>query len=180
MRFLFPAALLFLVVAPAFAADPSISEVKATAKKQQITVSFQLKGAFETPELMKAAQSGAPTGFTYKIQLYRSRPNWFDQKLDEARIDVIANFDSTTREWVLTYRRNRKLVRSQSFTDFAGLKEKMTSILEEDLFTTAYRPYKLLVRVRAEVIRGYLFYIVPWDVETEWKEARVKVVEGGR
>ena len=162
------------MAAPANAADASIANLLATGHGGHISVQFALLHAFDDPEIVRALQSGTQTGFTYRVELYRNRPNWFDQRVGRARIDVLCTFDSVTREYVVSYRRNRKLVSSQSFTDFAMVRERMTSIVEKDLFQRDYKPYKLSVRVRAELIRDSLFYVVPWDVTTDWKEARVR------
>lgn len=159
---------------PASAEEASITHLTGTARGGRISVQFTLVHAFDDPEIVRALQSGTQTGFTYRIELYRNRPNWFDQRVGRARIDVLCTFDSVTREYVVSYRRNRKLVSSQSFTDFAMVRERMTSIVEKDLFQRDTKPYKLSVRVRAELIRDYLFYVVPWDVTTDWKEARVR------
>jgi hypothetical protein len=51
----------------------------------------------------------------------------------------------------------------------------MTSIEEPDLFEIGNRkPYKLKVRAKADLMRGWLFYVVPWEVSTRWRETRVK------
>jgi hypothetical protein len=176
MRLSFAAFLLFLFVSAsaARAAEPAITNLAGISSNGRISISFALRNGFDSPEIIRNIRSGAQTGFTYRVELYRNRPNWFDQRVGRARIDVVCTFDSTTREYVVSYRRNRKLVRSQSFSDFEMVKEKMSSIVEQDLFHRDYKPYKLSVRVRAELIRDYLFYVVPWDVTTEWKEARVR------
>jgi hypothetical protein len=176
MRLSFAAFLLFLFVSAstARAAEPAITNLAGISRNGRISISFALRNGFDSPEIIRNIRSGAQTGFTYRVELYRNRPNWFDQRVGRARIDVVCTFDSTTREYVVSYRRNRKLVRSQSFSDFEMVKEKMSSIVEQDLFHRDYKPYKLSVRVRAELIRDYLFYVVPWDVTTDWKEARVR------
>jgi hypothetical protein len=52
----------------------------------------------------------------------------------------------------------------------------MTNIDEPDLFEIGDRkPYKLKVRVKADLMRGWLLYVVPWEVSTGWREVRVKV-----
>jgi hypothetical protein len=54
----------------------------------------------------------------------------------------------------------------------------MTSIDEPDLFDVGKRkPYKLKVRVKADLMRGWLAYVIPWEVSTRWRETRVKVAE---
>ena len=115
------------------------------------------------------------TSFTYVIEIFRDRPNWFDQGVGRARVEVICTFNSLTREYLLNYRRDKKLVRSETFTDLAALVQRMTVIDEADLFDIGKRkPYKLKVRAKADLMRGWLMYVIPWEVSTRWRETRVK------
>lgn len=145
------------------------------AHGSKVTVRFALSNAFRDNAMVEALQSGLPTSFTYEVELYRDRPNWFDEGVGRTRIEVICTFNSVTREYLLNYRRDKKLVRSETFTDLKSLQTKMTSIEEPDLFDIGSRkPYKLKVRARADLTRGWLFYLVPWEISTRWREARVK------
>ena len=174
LRLLF--AVLFLSASSLRAADPGIEKLAATAQNGKVSVRFQLAGAFGNGEMVDALQSGIPTSFTYEVEIFRDRPNWFDEGIARARIEVICTFNSVTREYLLNYRRDRKLVRSETFTDLASLQRRMTTIEEPDLFEIGRRkPYKLKVRARADLMHGLVFYVVPWEVSTRWREARVKV-----
>ena len=78
-------------------------------------------------------------------------------------------------EYLLNYRRDRKLVSSKTFSDLQSLEAAMTQIDEPDLFEIGNRRhYKLKVRVRADLMRGWLLYVVPWEVSTRWRESRVR------
>jgi hypothetical protein len=122
----------------------------------------------------QSLQSGLPTSVTYEAEIYRARPNWFDESVGRSRIEVISTFNSLTREYLLNYRRDRRLVRSETFNDLGALERRMTTVEEADLFDIGNRrPYKVKVRVKADVMRGWLMYVVPWEVATHWREARV-------
>jgi hypothetical protein len=170
--------LLYLVAASGFAADPKIDNLTAAASNGKVTVHFNLLKAFDRPQIAQGLQSGVPTGFTYVVEIYRDRPNWFDEGIDRSRIEVIATFNSVTREYLLNYRRDRKLVRSETFTDLASLEQRMTTIDEPDLFDIGQRrPYKLRLRAKADLMRGWLLYFIPWDVSTRWREVKVTQAE---
>ncbi|MBV8518185.1 MAG: DUF4390 domain-containing protein [Acidobacteria bacterium] len=177
-------ALLFTLCVAAFATTlaaaprPDIENLAATAARGKVSVKFTLRAAFSNSEMVEALKSGLPTTFTYVVEVFRDRPNWFDDTLDRARIEVSCTFNSITREYLLSYRRDRHLVRSESFTDLAALQQRMTTVDEPDLFDVdGYKPYKLKVRAKADLMRGWLFYVIPWDVTTRWREARVKAAE---
>jgi hypothetical protein len=172
--------LTFLLAAPLTAAppNPTIENLAATASGGKVSVRFTLTGAFENGEMVEALKSGLPTSFTYSVEIFRDRPNWFDDGIALARIEVICTYNSLTREYLLNYRRDKRLVRSETFTDLAALEQHMTTVQEADLFEIGDRkPYKLKVRAKADLMRGWLMYVIPWEVSTRWREARVKMAE---
>lgn len=162
----------------AAASDPRIENLAAVAHGDKVSVHLTLADAFGDGDMVAALQSGAPTSFTYEIEIFRTRPYWFDETVGRSRVEVICTLNSVTREYLLNYRRDRKLVRSETFSDLATLRERMTTIEERDLFDIGQRrPYKLKVRARADLFRSWRFYVVPWEVTTRWRETRVQCPE---
>ena len=165
---------LCVVATAALAADPKIDKLTATAAGGKISVHFALVNAFDRPQTIQGLQSGVPTSFTYVVEVFRDRPNWFDEGIDRSRIEVIATFNSVTREYLLNYRRDRKLVRSETVSDLAALQERMTTIDEPGLFDIGTRPpYKLKVRAKADLMRDWLLYFIPREMSTRWRSVRV-------
>ena len=176
------ASFLFLLAGAAFADDPSIETLSAKATNRQVSVRFTMAHAFDREQTIQGLQSGIPTTLTYVVEIFRDRPHWFDEGIGRARIEVIATFNSLTREYLLNYRRDHKLVRSETFNDLASLQKAMTTIDEPSLFDIGKRPpYKLKVRVKADLMRGWLLYFIPWEFSTRWKTVRLlPPVETGR
>lgn len=159
----------------AAAPNPRIEKLAASPRSGKVSVRFTLAGVFAQDEMLEALRSGLPTSFTYRIEIFRDRPNWFDDGVAEARVEVICTYNSVTREYLLNYRRDRQLVRSETFTDLAALEQRMTTVDEQDLFEIGTRkPHKLKVRVKADLMRGWLMYVIPWEVSTRWRETRVR------
>jgi hypothetical protein len=168
----------FLATSAFAAGNPAIENLAATAANGKVSVHFNLTNAFANSEVVEALQSGAPTSLTYFVEIFRDRPNWFDDGIESVRIEAICTFNSLTREYLLNYRRNRHLVRSETFSDLAALEHAMTTIDERELFDIGGRkPYKLKVRAKADLARGWVMYVIPWEVSTRWRETRVKAVE---
>ena len=160
--------------AAARSGDPHIDHLGATAANGKVSVRFNLVAVFDSEQVIQALQSGVPTSFTYVVEIFRDRPNWFDDGISRSRIEVITTYNSVTREYLLNYRRDRKLVRSETFTDLATLQQRMTTIDEPDLFDIGRRrPYKLKVRVKADLAHAWLLYFIPWETSTRWREVRV-------
>ena len=174
-------ATLILASASAYAADPTIDHLTAVAANGKVSVHFSLQHAFEREQTIQGLQSGVPTSFTYVVEIYRDRPNWFDEGLGRSRIEVIATFNSVTREYLMNYRRDRRLVRSETFGDLAALQHRMTTIEELDLFDIGARaPYKLRVRAKADLMRGWLLYFIPWEISSRWKATKVTGAEASK
>ncbi len=172
------AVVLYLLAVAAFAADPEIDHLTASAANGKVSVHFALLHGFDRDQITQGLQSGVPTGFTYVVEIYRDRPNWLDEGIDRSRIEVIATFNSVTREYLLNYRRDRRLVRSETFSDLSTLRQRMTTIDEPDLFDIGKRlPYKLKVRAKADLMRGWLLYFIPWEISTRWRSVRVASAE---
>lgn len=170
--------ILFLLSATAWAADPKIDRLTSSVTGSKVSVHFALEHGFEREQTIQGLQSGVPTSFTYIVEIYRDRPNWFDEGIGRSRIEVIATFNSVTREYLMNYRRDRRLVRSETFNDLAALQHHMTNIDEPDLFDIGERPpYKLRVRVKADLNRGWLLYFIPWEFSTRWSSMRVAAPE---
>jgi len=165
------------LLATSVAADPKIENLSAVSVGGHVTVRFNLAAAFDKRRVDQV-EAGAQTIITYVVEIYRDRPNWFDEGISRARIEISAQFNSVTREYLLTYRRDRKLVRSETFTDLASLEKAMTAIDEPNLFDIgSRRPYKVKVRAKADLMRGWLLYFIPWEISTRWKETRVTASE---
>jgi len=167
--------ILYLVLTTGlFAADPKIDNLTATSANGKVSAHFTLLNAFDRAEIVQGLQSGVPTSFAYVVEVYRDRPNWFDEGIDRSRIEVIATFNSVTREYLMNYRRDRKLVRSETFTDLEALERRMTTIDEPDLFDVGVqRPYKLRLRAKADLMRGWALYFIPWNFSTRWRDVRI-------
>jgi hypothetical protein len=169
---------LYLLAPAAFAADPQIEHLTAKAVNGQVSVHFVLAHAFDREETIQGLQSGVPTSFTYVVEIFRDRPLWLDEGISRSRIEVIATFNSVTREYLLNYRRDRRLVRSETINDLAELRRRMTTIEEPELFDIGNRrPYKLRVRAKADLMRGWLLYFIPWEISTRWRTVPLETSE---
>ena len=65
-------------------------------------------------------------------------------------------------------------MRSETFTDLETLEKWMTTVDEPDLFEIDdRRPYKLHVRAKADLMRGWALYFIPWNYSTRWRDVRL-------
>lgn len=159
----------------AIAEQARIDEVVATAAGDGISVSLSLARSFEDPWRLKALQNGLPLVFVYQLDLIRKRENWFDSVISSSEIEIVSTYNSLTREYLLNFRKDRKLVSSESVRSIEELKRRMTTLDEELLFELGGRsPSKLRLRVRAILGQRYLFHVIPKPEATDWATVRVR------
>lgn len=157
------------------AASVTIEDFIATAAGDAISVRLRLAHAFEESWRLETLQSGLPIAFVYQVDLIRKRENWFDSVIDSREIEVVATYNSLTREYLLNYRKDRKLVSSENVRSLEELERKMTTLAEEHIFELRGRRIgKLRVRARAILGRSYLLHVIPRSVATDWEAVRVK------
>ena len=85
MRAISFAFLSFLLTATLAAAPkPKIENLSAISSNAKVSVRFSMTGAFANGEMVEALQSGVPTSFTYIVEIFRDRPNWFDDGIARA------------------------------------------------------------------------------------------------
>lgn len=168
-------------MAPASRADHAeIDDLAAVGGDETISVRLRLSNAFGHREV-DLLQSGLPLVFIYQIDLIRKRENWFDSILSSSEIEVVATYNSLTREYLLNYRRERKLVSSESVRSVEELKRKMTVLSEERLFPLPERPLRhLRIRSRAVLGRKYVLQVIPRLIATEWKVVGVQTQQESR
>ncbi|MBW3672038.1 MAG: DUF4390 domain-containing protein [Acidobacteria bacterium] len=170
------ALLLWFAATSAVAAEEArVDDIVATAAGEGISLSLSLVHSFEDPWRLKALQNGLPIVFVYQIDLVRKRENWFDSIISSSEIEIVSTYNSLTREYLLNYRRDRKLVSSESVRSIEELKRKMTTLDEERLFDLGGRnPLELRLRVRAVLGQRYLFHVIPKPEATDWATVRVR------
>lgn len=155
-----------------------LDDLEAIVESGAISVSVSLTGVFEQTATIERLQSGLPLVIVYQFDMIRKRKNWFDSILSSAEVELVANYNSLTREYLLNYRRNRKLVSSESVRSIDELRRRMSSIHEESLFPLdSQRPRHLRVRARAVLGRQYFMHAIPRAVATDWTVARVQARE---
>jgi hypothetical protein len=167
-------AVLLSLPAPAAANEvPQIAELQIALAGDTAHVSLRLEGAFG-PEVLERIESGLPTGFRYRLQLQRDRKRWWDARLLETRVEVLAMFNAVTREYLVNTKQNGKLVESRIARTVPELEAALTRIERLPAFSLAtVRPgSRLLVKAQAELGARTVLSFIPTSVQTDWTESR--------
>lgn len=151
-----------------------LARLDASLDGQAVSVEAVLDDAFRHDEARTALQNGVPIIISFELDLIRKRENWFDAVIASTEIEMVATYNSLTREYLLNYRRDRKLVSSESIRSFEELQRRMSHVGPAPLFQSVRTPSRSLrVRARAILARRYLLHVIPRPVATDWRVTRV-------
>jgi hypothetical protein len=163
---------LSLAATPALGAGEraQISDLTLSDGDGQLLVSFRLLHAFSDSTLERI-QSGLPTGFTYKLVMERERNWWFDKRVERTDLDVVAMYNAITREYLVNYKQDGRLVDSRVVTSPEDLRRAMTIFHAWPAFELD-RDFRrnLVVKIQAELGSKTILALFPTTVRTRWLE----------
>ena len=153
-------------------ADAKISEIKVTLDGERVLASFALQDAFDH-RLSERVDSGLPTSILYRIELDHDRKRWWDQKLQDVTLEVVAIFDAVARSYTVHFKLNDKLIESKIVRDRQALEEAMTVIDRLPVFEVESVPKqgRSLLKIQAETGSRSLLSFIPVSIKTNWKES---------
>ncbi|MFL6262389.1 MAG: DUF4390 domain-containing protein [Thermoanaerobaculia bacterium] len=161
----------FLFASRAFA-DAEISEIKIGLDADRVLTTFTLGGAFDR-RFAERVDSGLPTSILYRLELFRDRKRWWDQRLRESTFEVVATYDAVARAYAVHYKLNDKLIESRTVRERRTLEEAMTRVERLPAFSVAGLPreWRLLVKVEAELGSRTVLSLIPVTISTPWRES---------
>ncbi|HVR30529.1 MAG TPA: DUF4390 domain-containing protein [Thermoanaerobaculia bacterium] len=161
--------LLFLQIVPAGAQEPRIEGLHVTRQNGRILVSFELRDALDA-EMLERVQSGLPTEVTFTLRLERPRVWWFDKVFDRTTLQVVAMYNAVTREYLVNYKLDGRLIESRMVTDLPALERALTLYHSLPAFELAEEipPPRLQLTVRAALGSKPFLFLFPNRVDTGW------------
>lgn len=172
------AAIVFFAALVAILATPGahaahIANLQVHLEQRTVVVGFDLEGVF-TKQFVERIQSGLPTGLTYDIQLHRDHIRWWDHRLMATSLRVVAMYNAVTREYLVNYKQNGKLVESRVVHSLAELKKAMAQVHDLKAFMLDDLPHdwRLIVKVQAELGSRTILSLIPVTVTTDWADSR--------
>jgi len=158
--------------APQARAEARISEIKIALDGDRVLATFTLRNAFDR-RLSERIDSGLPTAITYRFELHRDRKRWWDRKLEESTLEVVAMYDAVAREYTVHSKLDGKLIESRTVRDKKALESAMTQVGQLPVFTLTGLPHdrRLLLKVRAELGSRTILALIPETIDTDWKES---------
>ncbi len=149
---------------------PSITDVLVSQDGPQVLLSFQLQHAFDN-QMSERIQSGLPSGFTYHLRLARTRRWWFDRGIEGSTLEVSAMYNAITREYLVNYKQDGRLLESRVLTNEEELRDAMTTFSNWPAFQLETVPRgRTVVRLRAELGSRTILAFIPTTIHTDWAE----------
>jgi hypothetical protein len=151
-----------------------LSDFQVSLEGQRVVVNFELVDGF-TDDLFERIQTGLPSGFIFEFVLVRDQKRLPDNKIAKSQLEVIAMFNAVTREYLVNYKQDGKLIDSRIARDRDELESAMTQYEGLTVFhIDQISPDKrLVVRARAELGSKTTLLIIPSSITTDWSRSRV-------
>jgi hypothetical protein len=166
------ALLCFFLFASQALGEAKISEIKIGLDGDRVLTTFALTDAFDH-RFTERIDSGLPTSILYRLQLFRDRKRWWDQRLRETTLEVVATYDAVARAYTIHYKLNDKLVESRTVRERKALEEAMTRVEQLPVFSVAGLPHewRLLIKAEAELGSRTVLSLIPVTISTDWRES---------
>ena len=169
--------------ASAAADDPRIQGLQVALEGDRVLASFVLQGAFDR-RLEGRLESGLPTSILYRLELHRDRKRWYDRRLEENTLEVVAVYDAVARTYTVHYKLDEKLIESRTVRDRQEVQDAMTRLGPLPVFSLERvrelrERSRILVKVRAELGSRTFLSFIPVTVATDWAESNKLRIPSG-
>lgn len=160
-----------LLLAPQARAEARISDLQVALDGNRVLLNLTLAGAFDR-RFSRRVDSGLPTSILYEVELHKDRKHWYDNRLDEATLEVLAVHDAVARTYTVHYKLDGELIESRTVRDREGLQAAMTRIERVPVFTLDRASRRrLLVKARAGLGSRTLLSFIPVAIQTDWRDS---------
>jgi hypothetical protein len=162
----------FLLASSAQADNARISPITVSVDGDRVLATFALRDGFDR-RLRSRVESGLPTSILYRIELHRDRKRWYDRRLRESTLEVTAIYDAVARVYNVHFKLDGKLIESRTVHDLKAVEEAMTLIgpLPVLQVTGIPSPWRLVLKVQAEMGTRTILSFIPVTINTDWKES---------
>ena len=152
-------------------AKPAVTSLSVTNNEETFYLSFEAVHAF-LPEITERVDSGLEVTFTYLIKVKRRRSFWLDAGVLTRVIKTTVLFDGLTRQYALSRTLNGSLLEETTTSDRGEVERWMTRVERLPLFKRSEYPdrSKMFVKVKAEIMSGFVLLFIPWDTDTKWQK----------
>jgi hypothetical protein len=172
---------LLVFAASATTGDPQIQGLRVSLEGDRVLASFALQDAFDS-RLSSRLESGLPTSILYRLELHRDRKRWYDRRLEENTLEVVAVYDAVARTYTVHYKLDDELIESRTVRERQEVQDAMTRLGPLPVFSLEQireERGRILVKVRAELGSRTFLSFIPVTIATDWAESNKLRIPGG-
>lgn len=171
---------LLVLAAGETARGPHIQGLRVALEGDRVLATFALENAFDR-RLESRLESGLPTSILYRLELHRDRKRWYDRRLRENTLEVVAVYDAVARTYTVHSKLDGELIESRTLRDRREVQEAMTRLGPLPVFSLegVRERDRILVKVRAELGTRTFLSFIPVTAATDWAESNKLRLSGG-
>jgi hypothetical protein len=170
---------LFLIILSfsLYARGPKVGRITCNFENLRLFASFCLDEGFLSPDVLEAINSTKATAFTYEVEVAKKRAGWFDKTIHRKVIEKTVTYDNLTHQYDVVTKIDDEEKEKTSLTSIDEVKENLGKIENMDIGSVVdLQPGEktYYVRIRVTLLKGFVFWIIPSDVDTGWTEKDLK------
>lgn len=156
-----------------------IKDVLITNNASDITVFAKVSDCFNQ-KMENAILAGAPTTFTFLVELYWEREGHVDKKISSKRIKQTVKYDLVKKIFFMSSTESRQI---SEFQDMHSAKKAMSElngvVLAPVSSIQKNRKYYIRIKAKLDKIRlpmhmeHVFFFVSLWDFETDWYQQKL-------
>jgi Domain of unknown function (DUF4390) len=177
---IFFACYLFLVFPlSSYSRDAKIADIVVTINDYRVTVYARVTNCY-TKKMESAILAGVPTTFTFLVDLYQEKANWFDEKISNVVVKQTIKYDNVKKVFYISSAGGQK---KSEFQEFDGAKKAMSELngiaVSSVMDLQNDKSYYILIKAKLDEIRlplhmeYVLFFVSLWDFETDWHRQKI-------
>ena len=171
---------LIFALAPAFADDPVLVDVRVERNGEHLLASGRLEGGL-TPKLLEEISAGIETTILYRLHLHRRRDGLPDPAFAKLKVFCTVRRDALTRQYTLTRRIDDEVDETRVTEDEAEMHSFITSLEAVPIARhgdlSADGEYYLKAKARVGMM--WRWYLLPWPLDTAWVRVGLGSTESG-
>lgn len=166
-------AMLVFLLSPAVSAGADIAGLQVALEEDGVRVSFSLSDAFH-PEIVDRIKSGLETTFAVKIRIDQQREYWFNRRVEEWELRLTCTYDSVASAYRVSKAYQGHVYESLVVDTEAEMKTAMSQVSRLKVADNGMLRHDAdyILKVKGELMSRYILLVVPWDIDTPWREKR--------
>jgi hypothetical protein len=169
----------FIFPLSSYSRDARITDILVTNNASHVTVYARVMNCF-TKKMESAILAGVPTTFTFLLELYQERENWFDKKIAGTVVKQTIKYDNVKK---IFYVITTGVRQSSGFRDLESAKKAMAelngAVVAPVNELQKNKTYYIKIKAKLDEVRlpmhmeYVLFFVSLWDFETDWHKQKL-------